>query len=478
MNPHQRRSSNWVLTGGAAVCMVVAAQTGCMPDFNAITSKWHPASGAGGKGRGGTSSGSGGQPGQAGTTNGGTSSAGKADGGKANGGKANGNAGRMGMGGTGIGATGPGGEAGTENGGNGGAEGGATGVGGTSVGVGGTSVGGSGGTSTNGGEGGATCDPGFTTCPGSGDCATQLAEGEPSGSTFQNCGACGTTCSTANSTSVACTSGQCRATCATNFGDCNGPTANDGCEADLTSAATCNSCSHRCASFGTTARACTTGLCAPTCAADYLDCTADDGTHADDGCETYIDTLTACGATCSTAGVACDPDQVCNAGACVAASGLVAMSFPFTASGQGQRFADLFPAAPDLSYATVTARFYAPGAVNGTLSTYLVDTKSPQPDFTTFVITDFATLSAGWIDIAIPLPAPGGTFDTAHIHQITFDFDSTGTPASNPTVVYLDSVRSSDGVINDTFDSTSGSIVGSSLKKFDGSTATWVSALP
>jgi len=456
--------------------MVVAVQTGCMPDFNAITSKWQSGSGAGGKGgHAGASNGSGGHPAQGGATNGGTSTAGEANGGRASGGKPNGNAGRVGAGGTGVSGTGPGGEAGIENGGNGGAEGGAPGTGGTGV---GGSTPGTGGTSPNGGEAGAVCDPGFVTCPGGAECGTNLSHGNPTSSTFANCGACGVTCATTNTTSIACTAGQCAPSCAANFQDCNGPTANDGCEADLTSATTCGACGHLCSNFGAMTRACTSGHCAPACRTGYLDCTADSGSSADDGCETFVDSLTACGAACGTAGIACDPTQVCNTGVCGAAAGLVAMSIPFTASGQGQRFADLFAAGPDLTYATVTARFYAPGATNGTLSTYLVDTKTPNPGFSPLVVTDFATLSAGWIDITVPVPAPGGTFDTTHLHQITFDFDCTGAPSVNPTVIYLDRVWSSDGVINDTFDSAVPTIISSSFKKLDGSTFAWASAVP
>jgi hypothetical protein len=456
--------------------MVVAAQTGCMPDFDAITSKWQPA-GRGGKA--GASSG-GGQAGQAGAAAGGTSSGGKA-GGQSSGGKSNGNAGKPGTGGTGTGGsgaggTGPGGEAGTENAGNAGqTEGGSTGVGGT--GTGGASSG-TGGTSASGGEGGAVCEPGFTTCPGFEDCATNVSQGNPDGSTVENCGACGVTCSTANATSAACTAGVCRPTCSPNFADCNGTSSNDGCEADLTNVASCGACDHRCSLFGTSARACTTGRCAPTCAAGYLDCTADDGAHADDGCETYTDTLAGCGSTCSDPGLACAPEQVCNAGVCGAASGLVAMTVPFTDSGQGQRYADVFTAAPDLTYATVTARIYAPGATNGTLSAYLTDTALPAPGFSAYTTVSFETLAAGWTDVVVAVPPPGGTFDTAHLHQLTFDFDSIGAHSTSPTVFYLDSVWSSDGVIHDTFDTTTQSMITSGLKKLDGSSFPWVSAIP
>jgi hypothetical protein len=473
VNAHRRRGSNWLLTGGSAACIMVAAQTGCMPDFDAITSKWQAESGAGGKGNHGGSP-SGGRAPQAGTANGGASNAGKASGGRASGGKPNG--GRPSAGGTGgtsVGNSGPGGEAGTDNGGNGGAtEGGATGVGGTSSGT-----AGSGGTSPNGGEAGAPCDPGFKTCPFFEDCSTQLSEGNAVSQTFANCGECGVTCSVTHATSAACTAGHCEPACATNFADCNASSANDGCEADLTSVTTCGSCGHACSTQGAAARACTGGLCAPTCGGGYLDCAADDGTQPDDGCDTFADSLATCGVTCSSAGVACGPTEVCNAGLCGSASGLVALSVPFASSGQTQRFADVFQAGPDLTGATVTVRMYAPGATNGTLSTYLVDLNA-SPTFSVPVFTEFATLSAGWTDIVVPVPPAGGTFDTTHVHQVTFDFASTGTPAINPTVIYIDRVWSSDLTIQDGFDSGFGSMIPSSLQKIDGSTLGWVSATP
>jgi hypothetical protein len=434
-----------------------------MPEFDAITSKWQASGGSAGKG----GSGGGGHPGQGGTTtNGGMSSAGKANGGKANGGKANG--GKPGTGGGGVGGTGdsgPGGEAGSENGGNGGAtEGGATGVGGT----------GTGGTAPNGGEGGALCEPGFETCPGLAECSTNLAVGDPVGSTVTNCGACGVSCSTANVDTAACASGVCQPTCSANYGDCN-TAANDGCETDLTTPTWCGSCEHACSKTGAATRACTSGACAPTCGARYLDCNVDDGTSADDGCETFVDALAACGETCNGGGTACNPDQVCNTGVCGAAAGLIQMNIPFSAAGQGQRYADVF-AAPDLTGQAVIVRLYAPGAANGFVQVFLTDNGNPTV-FGAMTQIDFSVLSAGWTDIVVDTGQPDGSFDTADVHQVSFDFYTT-TSTSNPTVVYLDAVWSSDVQINDTFDTTTGSMIASTRLVVAGSTFGWVASVP
>jgi len=469
----QRRRSTWLLSGGAAVCGVVAAQTGCMPDFDKLSSNWQPASGSGGTGAHAGSGAKEGGRGGTGGANGGTTNGGRSNGGSPNGGGPNGGRGGGARAGTGSGATSPGGEAGAENGGSGAeTEGGASGGGGTA----GTS--GVSGTSALGGEAGAVCDPGYTTCPGSGECATRLDVGDASGATVNNCGTCGVTCSTANATSATCTDGACQATCASNFADCNGTTANDGCEADLTTPVTCGSCTHACSTAGVSIRACTSGACAPTCGASYLDCVADDGSHTDDGCETFVDSLSNCGVTCAAAGVACNPDEVCASGLCGPASGLVQMSIPFTASGQAQRYADVF-SQPDLTGSTVTVRMYAPGATNGSVSTFLVDGSSNSV-FSPAVTTDFSILSAGWTDIVVPVPAAGGGFETTAVHQVTFDFTATSAagPWENPTLVYIDRVWSSNGAVNDTFDTTSGSTVASTRVVLTGSSFAWVASVP
>ena len=54
-----------------------------------------------------------------------------------------------------------------------------------------------------------------------------------------NCGACGVVCSNANGT-TACVAGKCTPTCDSGHSDCNG-NPNDGCEADVSSNATCGS---------------------------------------------------------------------------------------------------------------------------------------------------------------------------------------------------------------------------------------------
>ncbi len=466
-----------------------------MPDFDKLSSEWRPASGAAGKHE---HAGASGKPEFGGGPNGGMSGGGAPHGGK---GGEHASAGRGGTGGS----NNPGGEAGSENAGNGGENEGATGgtnstggkggtnstggkggtnstggttsAGGTISAGGMTSTGGTAGMTASGGMAGVMCEPGYATCSGSGDCATHLATGNPSGSTVNDCGTCGVTCSLTNASAATCTSGTCNPTCTGTSADCNASTANDGCESDLTMPTSCGSCDHPCSTNGATARSCMSGgLCVPTCSPKYLDCTADDGTHTDDGCETYVDALAACGATCSTPGTTCNPNQVCNGGACATASGLVAMSIPFTASGQGQRYADVFPALPNLTGSTVTLRMYAPNATSGSLSAHISDVPGNSGPNTS---VPFTTLSAGWTDVVVQVGQPNGSYDPSRPHQVTIEFYASGTgPWANPTVVYLDGVWSGNLVVNDTFDSTQGNMVASTLLTVSGSSFGWVAATP
>lgn len=327
-----------------------------------------------------------------------------------------------------------------------------------------------------GGEGGATCDSGLVTCPGGPTCGTDLDIGHPALTTVDDCGACGVSCSLDQATSATCVSGACQPTCSTGFADCD-RTSNDGCETDTTvSVSHCGACGHGCSSAGTTSRACTQQVCVPVCAPKYLDCNVDTGSSADDGCERYLDSLDQCGSTCGD-GVACTGAQVCNAGACGAAQGLVEMSVPLAAASDNQRYADVFNPPPDLSNTTLYLRMYAPNATGGTLSIYMTDISS---DFGPTTSVPLNTLSAGWMDIAVPIAGAQGNFDPIAMHQVTIEvMGGTSTEWATPaTVVYLDHVWTTNTAVNDTFDATLGTVIGSSFQVVSGSTLTWVDSLP
>ena len=330
------------------------------------------------------------------------------------------------------------------------------------------------------GQAGATeCAAGLADCNSAPGCETALATGNPSGMTVADCGTCGTTCSLANATKATCTSGGCNSTCALHFADCNAGLANDGCEAATTNPFNCGSCNRACSHIGTSSVACPAGLCKPTCSANYGDCNADNGVMADDGCETYLGALTRCGTTCSNT-VACLPTEVCNAGTCGAAQGLAAMTVHFTATGQDQRFADIFPS-PNLTNATITVRLYAPGATGGAgqISMYVSDGDSTAGPSNATVSLD--TLAAGWTDVSLAIGPLVSNFDPSTVKQINFEVQSAAVaPASWPasTVIYLDSVLSNNLVINDTFDADKPPMVQSSLQVIPGSGLAWVASVP
>ncbi|MDF1563026.1 MAG: invasin domain 3-containing protein [Deltaproteobacteria bacterium] len=137
-----------------------------------------------------------------------------------------------------------------------------------------------------------------------------------------HCGRCDNACPAGLNEEATCAGGQCGTTCAAGFDDCN--PAVDGCEADLTSAATCGDCGTTCPDGANATGACvdpSTSTCGYDCAAGWGDCDP-----AVDGCEVRIDTAARCGdcatdcnlptilngvATCAdpatgTCGVSCD----------------------------------------------------------------------------------------------------------------------------------------------------------------------------
>jgi len=125
------------------------------------------------------------------------------------------------------------------------------------------------------------CDiPAGKLCPAGKECCQNLCldlKTDP-----LNCGACGTKCSTTNGT-PRCSAGACAWTCASGFGHCN--TGNTGCETNLRTTLTrCGSCTRNCttAILNANGVACTSGACTYTsCRTNFGSC---DGNTAN-GCE-------------------------------------------------------------------------------------------------------------------------------------------------------------------------------------------------
>ena len=289
-----------------------------------------------------------------------------------------------------------------------------------------------------------------------------------------DCGACGSECSLDHASNSTCSAGTCSPTCETGFADCNAATANDGCEASLATASNCGTCGYACSHNGSSSQACVDNRCAPTCAPRYADCNATATLTKDDGCELYLDALDRCSNGCDGAGVACGPTQVCNDGGCIAPDGVAVLSVPFTGATQAQRFAELFPPSADLEGTTLTVRAYAPGATGGTLLIYLSDTASNSS--VGVLQTDLTTLAAKWIDLTIPV-ATGGAFNAKSVKQVNLEVNA-GPGYANPTVVFVDGIRSSNLAVNDTFSASFGNLVKSSLLVVAGSTIDWTAAVP
>jgi len=221
-------------------------------------------------------------------------------------------------------------------------------------------------------------------------------------------------------------------------------------DTDVTSAH-CGECDRACSTQNTTALTCAGGTCSPTCSVGFGDCSADDGTGADDGCETNLRTLAVCGTTCENR-EACDPLEVCNAGVCGAATGLAELSVPLAAAGDNQRFEAVHDSAPlDLTGASVTARVFAPAATGGELVLYVVDSSGASTG--PAEVMALSDLNDGWVDVTTDVHSVAGEFDPASISHVRIEIrggtsSSWATPA---TVVYVDSLVSSNGALADTF---------------------------
>ena len=155
---------------------------------------------------------------------------------------------------------------------------------------------------------------------------------------------------------------------------------------------------------------------------------------------------------------------------------MVAFTVPLTKSGQDQRYADTFSPAPNLSSTTMTLRLYAPGATAGALVIYLSDA-----NFTagTGATVPFSDINQGWKDVSFNVGGVAGNFNPAQINQVTIEVTSGNTgPWTNPTIVYVDSILSSNLAVDDAFDSSMTGIVKSSTLVVAGSTVAWHDSIP
>jgi hypothetical protein len=149
---------------------------------------------------------------------------------------------------------------------------------------------------------------------GRGNCNTNLADGcEADFSLPTTCGGCNNVCaSLMDVLSSSCEGGKCSLVCGTGRADCDGMPGN-GCEADLTTSASCGSCMNNCTTLANVASAtCTAGTCGKImCRPGFADC---NGNPAD-GCERSLNSLTDCGA-CDRACAPAHAQSQCTNGTC------------------------------------------------------------------------------------------------------------------------------------------------------------------
>jgi hypothetical protein len=130
----------------------------------------------------------------------------------------------------------------------------------------------------------------------------------------------------------------------------------------------------------------------------------------------------------------------------------------------------------DLTQVNVVLRLYAPRAIGGSLIVYAVDSSST---FSPQVEIPLKRLSAGWTDVELPLAQKVGAFNPKATKQIGLTVSSGSDSAwTDPTVVYLDGIRTSPSRLSDTFDASVGPMAKSGVVAVEGASLTWIDSVP
>ena len=165
-----------------------------------------------------------------------------------------------------------------------------------------------------GGSCNGTCNTNFANCNGnlqSDGCEVNLLT-DPN-----NCSNCGTICSGNNMATRTCGNGACNGACNGGFANCNGNLLTDGCEINLTNDPNnCGGCGSVCSSNNMATRTCGGSSCNGACAGGWGDC---NGSKLTDGCETQLNSNSncgGCGVVCSTP----NATPTCGGGSCAIAS--------------------------------------------------------------------------------------------------------------------------------------------------------------
>jgi hypothetical protein len=145
----------------------------------------------------------------------------------------------------------------------------------------------------------------------------------------------------------------------------------------------------------------------------------------------------------------------------MSATGVEMLSVPLTTTGQGQRYNVQNLSNPETPYnlsgQTLTIRAYAPGAIGGDMSVFFRSLGAFDSPPTR---TALSSITAGFIDVQIAVPAATGSFDPTMVDVIRIEIEADGnfgstfqTPA---TIVYIDSVTSSGGTVSQLLGSAPG----------------------
>ena len=138
-----------------------------------------------------------------------------------------------------------------------------------------------------------------------------------------NCGACGTTCTTANGV-PACAAGTCAvASCMAGFGNCDSSPAN-GCETDVTTnRAHCGACGMACPTYPRAAAVCAAGRCQMgACDPNFEDCDRNPMNGCEVNTRTDLANCGGCGTPCRFEGAAATcVNGVCVRGPCLPGRG-------------------------------------------------------------------------------------------------------------------------------------------------------------
>ncbi|MDB6019042.1 MAG: hypothetical protein JWR19_3531 [Pedosphaera sp.] len=152
----------------------------------------------------------------------------------------------------------------------------------------------------------AACNAGFSNC----DNVTANGCEVSVNTDPNNCGNCGTVCSSSHIAIQSCASGVCNGACTAGFADCNGNKQSDGCETNVaTNTNNCGGCGIVCSANHITA-ACSGSVCNGTCTAGFADC---NGNKQSDGCEINV---TNDHNNCGTCGHVCPGAQTCISSVC------------------------------------------------------------------------------------------------------------------------------------------------------------------